>query len=143
MASHDSKMSARYARASHCIENLPRALDVGGDETVLDGVDHDEVDVDGQNHPEFIEEAEVGVHEVGRIHEAELDEQIQVAFSRPEVIAESGAEDVEACHVEPNACLSDHRTLVLEHIDHVAPPRAMVPRATPELPATQVVRRLQ
>src|SRR5450759_2365217 len=114
MASHDSKMSERYACASRGIENLPRALDVGGDETVLDGVDHDEIYLDGQNRTELIEEAEVSIHEIMWMHGAELDEQVQVALSGPEVVAKGGAEDIEACHPETSACLSNGRALVLE-----------------------------
>src|SRR5450830_1654646 len=127
------------ACASRGIENLLRALDVGGDETVLDGVDHDEIYLDGQNRAELIEEAEVSIHEIVRMHGAELDEQVQVALSGPKVVAKGGAEDVEACHPETRACLSDSRALVSGYIDHVAPPGTMVPRATAALPAkTQV-----
>src|SRR5674476_367472 len=53
---------AAYAGASRGIENLLRALDVGGDETVLDGVDHHEIYLYGQNVTEFVEEAEIGIH---------------------------------------------------------------------------------
>src|SRR5450756_1700650 len=118
------------ACASRGIENLLRALDVGGDETVLDGGDHDEIYLDGQNRAELIEEAEVSIHEIVRMHGAELDEQVQVALSGPKVVAKGGAEDVEACHPETRACLSDSRALVSGYIDHVAPPWTMVPRAT-------------
>src|SRR5665647_1837732 len=122
------------ACASRGIENLLRALDVGCDETVLDGVDHDEIYLDGQNRAELIEEAEVSIHEIVRMHGAELDEQVQVALSGPKVVAKGGAEDVEARHPETSACLSNRCTLVLENIDHVAPPWPMVPRATAALP---------
>src|SRR5659263_443342 len=116
MASHDSKRSERYACASRGIENLLRALDVGGDETVLDGVDHDEIYLDGQNRTELIEEAEVSIHEIVWMHGAELDEQVQVALTGPKVVAKGGAEDVEARHPETSACLSNSRALVLEYM---------------------------
>jgi hypothetical protein len=48
------------------------------------------------------------------MHGAELDEQVQVALSGPEVVAKGGAEDIEACHPETSACLSNGRALVLE-----------------------------
>src|SRR5450756_1513928 len=123
------------ACASRDIENLLRALDVGCDETVLDGVDHDEIYLDGQNRTELIEEAEVSIHEIVWMHGAELDEQVQVALTGPKVVAKGGAEDVEARHPETSACLSNSRALVLEYIDHVAPPGTMVPRAAAALPA--------
>jgi hypothetical protein len=42
-------ISPRRARASRGIEHLFRALDVGRDEAVLDGTDHDEINLDGQD----------------------------------------------------------------------------------------------
>src|SRR5450759_730437 len=108
-------MSERYACASRGIENLLRALDVGGDETVLDGVDHDEIYLDGQNRTELVAEADVSIHEIGWMHGAELDEQVQVALTGPKVVAKGGAEGVEACHPKTSACLSNRCTLVLEN----------------------------
>jgi len=78
--------------ASHRRETLLRALDVGGDETILDGVDHDEIYLNGQDRTEFIEEAKVSVHQIVWMHGAELAEKVQVALSGPEVVA--------VCHPE-------------------------------------------
>jgi len=109
--------------ASHRRETLRRALDVGGDETIPDGVD--------QDRTEFVEEAEASVHQIVWVHGAELDEQIQIALSGPKV--------VEAFHSETSVRLSNSRVLVLEYTDHVAPPRTMAPRATAALPARTLI----
>jgi len=69
---------------------LMRAFD-----RLLDGVDHDEIHLDGQDRTELIEEAQSGVHQIVRMHGAELDEKVQVALS--------GWEFVEAFHSETSA----------------------------------------
>ena len=49
---------------------------------------------------------------------AELDEQVDVALAGAEVVAQGGAEDVEARHAVPGAQLGDRLTFVLQHVDH-------------------------
>src|SRR3990172_13289599 len=76
MASQDSIMSAKWARASRGIQHPFRAMDVACDVWVLDGPHHDQVDLQPQQCPEFFEQAEVGVDpgvwfhrsEIGRTH---------------------------------------------------------------------------
>ena len=80
------------------------------------------------NSLQFVEEVEVGDRLGVAVHGAELDEQIDVALARAEVVAQGRAEDVEARDAVPGAQLGDRLTLVLQNVDHCEqPPPIMLP----------------
>ena len=80
-------MSARYARGSRGIQDLPGALDLGKDVAVLDRVAHHEVDLRAEQFPQVVEQVEVRVDEFERVRVAEVGEQVDIALAGAEVVA--------------------------------------------------------
>src|SRR5450759_173328 len=88
MASQASTMSARYAAALRGIQHLLRALDVAGDVAVLDRSRHDEVDVHAKQRAELVQHVEVRLRLGVWVHGSELHEEIDVALTGTEVVAQ-------------------------------------------------------
>src|SRR5665648_720116 len=91
-APETNSRSRTHACTSRCIKNLLRAIYLSGDVAILNRVAHDQVDLRAQQPLQLIEQHEVHVDERDWVHWAELHEQVDVAFSLPEVVAQRRAE---------------------------------------------------
>src|SRR5436190_8897595 len=92
-------MSWRYFLASICIEQCLGLLDGLPEVGVLDGRPDDEIDGPAQQQLERFEQAEVGIGVLPWRKSLEVDQKVEIAPLRVEVVARRRAEQRQAAHV--------------------------------------------